>query len=154
MNMNAEQPKKILELYNNILNKILAGGVETLHYSEGRRAWVQGLSRSVTVSFLSWLPQLGVFRAEGILIGPQMLVGLRMLVGVSPVFPSSKVLKLRMPLEGVSMLTPSMLLTGMSERDPGLWGFTVSTLGWTWTNTGDSSSVGGSTFTWSEQELL
>merc|ERR1719433_1842976 len=147
--MNAEQPKKILELYNNILYKILAGGVEV--YITVRRAWVQGLSRSVTVSFLSWLPQLGVFRAEGILIGPQMLVG------VSPVFPSSKVLKLRMPLEGVSMLTPSMLLTVTgSERDPGLCGLTVSWQGWTSTNTGDSSSVApvGSTFTWSEQVFL
>ena len=82
-----------------------------------------GLSRSVTISLLSWLPQLGVFRVEGILIGPQRVVGLRMLVGVSPVFPSSKVLKLRMPLDGVSMLTPSMLYNFSSLQDVLTTGF-------------------------------
>merc|ERR1719433_1724873 len=52
-----------------------------------------------------------------------------------------------------------MLLTvrGVREREPGLsglWGLTVSSQGWTWTNTGDSSSVAGSTFTWRAQVVL
>merc|ERR1719211_337926 len=52
-----------------------------------------------------------------------------------------------------------MLLTvsGVREREPGLSGLrglTGSWLDWTWTNTGDSSSVPGSTLTWSEQVLL
>ena len=83
-----------------------------------------GLSRSVTTSLLSWLPQLGVLRLELVLTGPHRLVGLRMLVGVSPVLPSSRLVKLRMPLEGVEMGTPSMLLTvrGVREREPGLSG--------------------------------
>merc|ERR550532_1364836 len=42
-----------------------------------------------------------------------------------------------------------MLLTvNGREREPGLWGFTDSRLGWTSTNTG------GSSFTWSEQVFL
>ena len=45
-----------------------------------------------------------------------MLIGLRMLVGVRPVLPSSRESKLRQ-VEGVSMLTPSMLLRGRVFRD-------------------------------------
>ena len=45
-----------------------------------------------------------------------MLMGLRMLVGVRPVLPSSRESKLRQA-EGVSMLTPSMLLRGSVFRD-------------------------------------
>ena len=45
-----------------------------------------------------------------------MLMGLRMLVGVRPVLPSSRESKFRQA-EGVSMLTPSMLLRGSVFRD-------------------------------------
>ena len=45
-----------------------------------------------------------------------MLTGLRMLVGVRPVLPSSRESKLRQ-VEGVSILTPSMLLRGRVFRD-------------------------------------
>merc|ERR1719309_1440232 len=80
------------------------------------------------VRFLCWEEQLGVFRLELVLTVAQRLVGVRMLVGVRPVLPSSRVLKLRMPLLGVSMVTPSMFLTvtGVREREAGLWGLAVA----------------------------
>ena len=52
---------------------------------------------------------------------------------------------------------PSVAHTDWREREPGLsglWGLTVSWLGWTWTNTEDSSSEVGSTFTWRAHVLL
>ena len=54
---------------------------------------------------------------------------------------------------------PSLLRapTDWREREPGLsglWGLTVSWLGWTWKNTRDSSSEASSTFTWRAQVLL
>ena len=76
-----------------------------------------GLRRSVTVRLLCWAEQLGVLRLELALTEAQRLVGVRMLVGVSPVLHSSRVLKLRMPLLGVSMETPSMFLTVTGVRD-------------------------------------
>ena len=52
-----------------------------------------------------------------------MLIGLRILVGVRPVLPSSRESKLRQ-VEGVSILTPSMLLRGrvFKDRDTGRCG--------------------------------
>jgi len=65
---------------------------------------------------------LGVLRLGLALTDAHRLVGVRMLVGVSPVLPSSRVLKLRIPLLGVSMGTPSMFftVTGVKDRDTGL----------------------------------
>ena len=101
-----------------------------------------------------------------------VLIGVKMEVGVRPVLLSMMASKLRMPLEGVSIGTPSMCppAAGFNDKETGLCGLWmevtkgVGSTTWTWTNSvsGFASKVGGSTLTmtslttspWSLQEDL
>ena len=83
----------------------------TIYNEVSRLASVLGLNRGVKTMLLCWEPQVGVLRLP--------LSGERMEVGVRPVLPSIKVSKLRMALDGVSMLTPSIVL-GWNDSEAGL----------------------------------
>ena len=85
-------------------------------------ASVLGLNSGVNTSppLLCCAPHVGVFSAE------PSLTGVSTEFGVSPVLASDiRVSKLRMALEGVSMVTPWILFleaTGLRESEAGLWG--------------------------------